>query len=61
MPRTRWRPALTAAALLVTTGSLPASANAAPDTTDDTLSVDTSRQGPKTDDTRLPAHQDPLK
>ncbi|MEV7422432.1 alpha-L-arabinofuranosidase C-terminal domain-containing protein [Streptomyces sp. NPDC091212] len=51
MPRTRWRLALTAAAILVTAGSLQAPANAAQDTTDYTLAVDTSRQGPKIDDT----------
>ncbi|MFE2944604.1 alpha-L-arabinofuranosidase C-terminal domain-containing protein [Streptomyces sp. NPDC059255] len=63
MPRTRWRPALTAVALLVTANALqaPASAaretardtavNAAQDTTDYTLDIDTRGTGPRIDDT----------
>ncbi|MFJ5222915.1 alpha-L-arabinofuranosidase C-terminal domain-containing protein [Streptomyces sp. NPDC088400] len=63
MPRTRWRPALMAVALLVTANALQAPANAtegtagrtraadpAP-TTDYGLTVDTSRTGPAIDDT----------
>ncbi|MFD5752775.1 alpha-L-arabinofuranosidase C-terminal domain-containing protein [Streptomyces sp. NPDC127033] len=63
MPRTRWRPALTAVALLVTANALqaPASAaretardtavNAAQDTADYTLDIDTRGTGPRIDDT----------
>ncbi|MFC9425563.1 alpha-L-arabinofuranosidase C-terminal domain-containing protein [Streptomyces sp. NPDC056987] len=63
MPRTRWRPALTAVALLVTANALqaPASAaretardtavNTAQDTTDYTLDIDTRGTGPRIDDT----------
>ncbi|MEV7872290.1 alpha-L-arabinofuranosidase C-terminal domain-containing protein [Streptomyces sp. NPDC088124] len=63
MPRTRWRPALTAVALLVTANALqvPASAaretardtavNAAQDTIDYTLDIDTRGTGPRIDDT----------
>ncbi|MGW2256535.1 alpha-L-arabinofuranosidase C-terminal domain-containing protein [Streptomyces sp. NPDC001780] len=51
MPRTRWRPALAAAALLVTAGVLQAPAQAAEDTTDYTIDIDASRPGPAIDDT----------
>ncbi|MEW1717989.1 alpha-L-arabinofuranosidase C-terminal domain-containing protein [Streptomyces sp. NPDC093109] len=61
MPRTRWRLALTTAAILVAAGPLQAPATAAQDTpaqdataqdtTDYALTVDTARRGPKIDDT----------